>query len=93
MKAAQFFRLGRMIIKQVSAKRSMAENFPAHARRARVRKACVPRALGLLLVDGVPWGASAVFFKQMAGSRKRKVQNSIRRCHLDLVAEGYKRGN
>ena len=64
MKAAQFFRLGRMIIKQVSAKRSMAENFPARARRARVRKACVPRALGLLLVDGVPWGASAVFFNK-----------------------------
>ena len=54
MKAAQFFRLGRMIIKQVSTKRSMAENYPARARRGQIRRACAPRALGLLLADSAP---------------------------------------
>ena len=61
MKAAQFFRLGRMIIKQVSAKGSMAENCPARAGRERARRACVPKALGLLLADGVPWGGRRLF--------------------------------
>ena len=45
MKAAQFFRLGRMIIKQVSAKRPMAENCPARAGRERARRARQPIAV------------------------------------------------
>ena len=43
------------------------------------------RALGLFLADSAPT------VKQTAVSQKRKVRNSIRRCEINRLAEGYKR--
>ena len=69
--------------------------YPARA-RARARRACALRALGLLLADGTPTGGRGEdffsrqpdFFTETAVTSERKVEKSFPRWEINRHVEG-----
>ena len=70
--------------------------YPARALRARARRACALRALGLLLADGTPTGGRGEdflsrqpdFFTETAVTPERKVEKSFPRWEINRHVEG-----